>query len=213
MDVSTLDGIGLRNKTDKSSLVHGFLRVYEIFLAPRRAAITDFLEIGVYDGGSLRTWSEYLPQARITGVDIDPRCLAYAGGNAQVELCDQGDPLALQRLMVKLRERHSGFDVILDDGSHVWSHQILTFETLWAFLKPGGLFIIEDADTSYGDHVPYYGHNSTITAADYIFKVCNYVLAGGQLRLSEEPDLRVRAIVPEISHVVVLPRSVMFFKK
>ena len=211
--MSTLDGIGLRNKTDKSSLVHGFLRIYEVFLEPRRSAITDVLEIGVYDGGSLRTWSEYLPGARITGVDIDPRCLAFAGGNAQVELCDQSDPLALQRLMVKLGHRHAGFDVILDDGSHVWSHQILTFETLWAFLKPGGIFIIEDSDTSYGDHVPYYGRDSTVRAADYIFKLANYVLAGGQLRLTEEPDLRVRAIVPEIDYVVVLHRSVVFFKK
>ena len=211
--MTTLDEIGLRNKTDRSSLVHGFLRIYEAFLGPRRDAITDFLEIGVYDGGSLRTWSEYLPNARITGVDIDPRCLAFAGGNAQVELCDQGDPLALLRLMMRLQPRHSAFDVILDDGSHVWSHQILTFETLWAFLKPGGIFIVEDTDTSYGDHVPYYGHDSTVRAADYIFKLCNYVLSGGQLRLSDEPDLRVRAIVPEIDHVVVLHRSVMILKK
>lgn len=210
---SRLDELGIRHRTDKSSRVHGYLPLYETFLRTLAAPVTDILEIGVYDGGSLRTWGEYYPAARITGVDIDPRCLAFAGGNIAVEMCDQADLLALQRLQVRLRARHDAFDIVLDDGSHVWSHQILTFETLFSSLRPGGVFIIEDIDTSYGDHVPHYGRDSTVTAADYLFNLASHVLAGGQRRLSEEPDLRLRSIVPDVQSVVVIRRSALIFRR
>ncbi len=37
-----------------------------------------------------------------------------------------------------------GFDVIIDDGSHVTEHQILTAECLLPRLNPGGVYVIED---------------------------------------------------------------------
>ena len=44
---------------------------------------------------------------------------------------------------------HGPFDVIIDDGSHVPSHQKLTFQTLWPHLRPGGLYAVEDIETSF----------------------------------------------------------------
>ena len=41
------------------------------------------------------------------------------------------------------------FDIVIDDGSHVPSHQLLTFETVWPHITPGGIFVIEDIETSY----------------------------------------------------------------
>ena len=42
------------------------------------------------------------------------------------------------------------FDVIIDDGSHIPWHQIFTLETIFdTFLKDGGVYIIEDIETSY----------------------------------------------------------------
>ncbi len=41
------------------------------------------------------------------------------------------------------------FDIGIDDGSHIWCHQILAFERLWPAIKRGGLYVIEDVLTSY----------------------------------------------------------------
>lgn len=42
------------------------------------------------------------------------------------------------------------FDVIVDDGSHIVHHQMLSFEYLFLnALKPGGLYVIEDLQTSF----------------------------------------------------------------
>ena len=47
-------------------------------------------------------------------------------------------------------ERSGGnFDVIIDDGSHLPSHQVISFEALWKSVVPGGQYIVEDTETSY----------------------------------------------------------------
>ncbi len=45
-----------------------------------------------------------------------------------------------------------GVDIVLDDGSHVGSHQRTSFETLFPLLNEGGIYLIEDLHTSYWTH-------------------------------------------------------------
>ena len=37
-----------------------------------------------------------------------------------------------------------GFDILLDDGSHLPEHQFTTFVHLWSAIRPGGVLMIED---------------------------------------------------------------------
>ena len=43
-----------------------------------------------------------------------------------------------------LSKQPGGFDIIIDDGSHASYHQQLTMVSLFALLRSGGLYIIED---------------------------------------------------------------------
>ena len=47
--------------------------------------------------------------------------------------------------MAKLIQRKypEGFDIFLDDGSHVPEHQFTTFVHMWSAIRPGGV-LIED---------------------------------------------------------------------
>jgi demethylmacrocin O-methyltransferase len=40
-------------------------------------------------------------------------------------------------------------DIVIDDGSHISSHVIMSFSTLFPALSDGGLYVIEDLQTSY----------------------------------------------------------------
>lgn len=40
------------------------------------------------------------------------------------------------------------FDIIIDDGGHLYHQQKASFEVLWAELAPGGLYFIEDLQVS-----------------------------------------------------------------
>ena len=73
---------------------------------------------------------------------------------------DQSDVDFLKQMKVDLN--HEQFDIIVDDGSHVPWHQLFTFEIMFdTWLKPGGLYIIEDVETSYwdGSHPKIYGYD------------------------------------------------------
>ena len=51
--------------------------------------------------------------------------------------------------------------MIIDDGSHVPAHQLLGFKLLFPLIKPGGLYVIEDIESSYFDaeQVRIYGYS------------------------------------------------------
>jgi predicted O-methyltransferase YrrM len=131
--------------TDKGQ---GYTQVYDRWLAHVREQRLRVLEIGLYNGGSLRMWRDYLPNAVLHGIDIDARTLAYQDEvpNSQVRLVDQGDAGALEALIAELG---GNYDFILDDGGHTMEQQIVSFEVLWPTIMPGGIYVIEDIATAY----------------------------------------------------------------
>jgi hypothetical protein len=131
--------------TDKGTQ---YTQVYHRWLAHAREQRMRMLEIGLYNGGSLRMWRDYLPNTVLHGIDIDARTLAYQDEvpNSQVRLVDQGDAGALERFVAELG---GNYDFILDDGGHTMVQQIVSFEVLWPHVMPGGIYAIEDLGTSY----------------------------------------------------------------
>src|ERR1700722_18692475 len=93
--LQTLDELGIRRITDKSSLDHDYLDKYERLFAPFRDAPITVLEIGVFDGGSLRLWEDYFPRATIVGINIREACKQHEGGRRIVELASQADGNAM----------------------------------------------------------------------------------------------------------------------
>lgn len=130
--------------------------IYERVLAPYRDGFPladgserplTFLEIGVFEGGSLEVWRRYFgPSATIVGVDIDPTCAYLVPPHvAEIRIGSQADPNFMRSVIADM----GGIDTVLDDGSHNADHQRATFDTLWPLLSDGGLYLIEDTHTAY----------------------------------------------------------------
>jgi 23S rRNA U2552 (ribose-2'-O)-methylase RlmE/FtsJ len=104
------------------------------------------LEIGVYKGGSLQMWQDYFDKGSlIVGMDINNECINYSGDNIEIFIGDQSNIDDLGKLVKKF----GNFDIIIDDGSHMNSHQIKTFEFLYDYVNAGGIYLVEDTHTSY----------------------------------------------------------------
>lgn len=128
-----------------------YFEIYHTFFDKYVGTDVKILEIGVFKGGSMQMWKEYFGEkATIVGVDIDERCKAFEEGNVHICIGSQGDKEFLQ----KVSEQWGPFDIILDDGSHIMEHQIITYETMFPLLKDGGVFVCEDCHTSY---IPVFG--------------------------------------------------------
>lgn len=123
-----------------------YLPLYDRYLAKYRGTDVKMLEIGVYKGGSLHLWREYLgPKATIFGIDINPDCAAVNGIDCQVRIGSQADPAFLARVVAEM----GGVDIVLDDGSHVGRHIRASLDVLFPLLSEDGLYLIEDVHTAY----------------------------------------------------------------
>ena len=140
-----LRSAGMASGSDKVH-DHGYHRFYWRYL-PRRGHIAIF-EIGVgTHGGSLVMWRKLYPHARLVALEYpggDGAAILPADSQTTILQGDQADVGTLRDCAT-----HGPFDLIVDDGSHVPEHQMLAFETLFAAVKPGGAYIIEDIETSY----------------------------------------------------------------
>ncbi len=125
----------------------GYFDVYERHLSKFIGKKPRILEIGVLGGGSIEMWLKYFGEGtQVVGVDINEECKNYVyNGNVEIVMGDQGDPQFWDHYLADKK----GFDIVIDDGSHVMQHQIITLNKLFPALNPGGVFICEDTHTSY----------------------------------------------------------------
>jgi hypothetical protein len=137
-------------KTDKWG-THRYAQHYQRHLEHLKNDTFNLLEIGIggysragQGGASLRMWKHFFAGAAIYGMDIqdksfvdEERIVTFVG--------DQSDPDSLRAVADKIGR----LDVIIDDGSHLSPHVKTTFETLFPLLADGGIYAVEDTQTSY----------------------------------------------------------------
>ena len=125
-----------------------YLELYDHYFSRFRNTPVRMLEIGVFEGGSLELWRQYLgADAIIYGIDIDPRCAAKVDAPNHVRIGSQANPDFLRSVVAEM----GGVDLILDDGSHKGSHIITSFRTLFPLLAENGLYAIEDMHDDYSE--------------------------------------------------------------
>lgn len=174
--MSKLNDIGLKHNTDKSSTIHDYLKKYEKYFPYKREDKLKILEIGILGGSSLKTWKEYFFNSDVIGIDINQDCKKYEEERIFVEIGDQTD----ESLLKYVSEKYGPFDLIIDDGSHINEHVIISFKFLFNYLKPNGLYVVEDACTSYW--WDYNGGLKKETSSIEFFKnVIDEVNFGGEL--------------------------------
>jgi hypothetical protein len=104
------------------------------------------LEIGVDQGGSLQMWKKYFgSQAKIYGVDINPACKNLEEENIKIFIGSQSDRAFLRTIITQIPQ----IDILIDDGGHSMTQQIISFEELYEHIKPDGVYLCEDLHTSY----------------------------------------------------------------
>lgn len=136
-----LDQIAIECGTDKSSKGHNYCQYYDMFFSHMREWPNNLLEIGIDKGDSIKMWQEYFPITAIHGIDIRDGYEYLHDGRTLTHVVDQSKK---GELVIFGEGYNQYFNIIIDDGSHQSEDMILTFETLFPYLKSGGYYIIED---------------------------------------------------------------------
>jgi SAM-dependent methyltransferase len=190
---------------DLTRKADSYLREYERILAGRREQPLRVLELGVSSGASLLLWRDYLPNAVIVGVDIDPMPEKLRGWDRVHFLQgSQDDPAVLDRAA---SIAGGAFDLIVDDASHIGYLTKRSFLYLFqSWLRPGGTYVIEDFGTGY---LPDYPDGSAFVApadgdavpATRVFASHQFGMAGVVKQLIDH--MMQGLITGQASHLVV----------
>ena len=140
----TLNELGVKHKTDKSTITHCYLDNYEKHLKEWRDQEFNLLEIGVAGGASIRMWREYFPKVKVYGVDNNPDCAGEG-----IFIGDHNDKVFMDSVMSKIGQCR----LIIDDGSHVGHDMKNLFDRLFVHhVVSGGLYVVEDTHCLYSPH-------------------------------------------------------------
>jgi cephalosporin hydroxylase len=138
-----------------------YFPIYEKYLKRFIGKPSKLVEIGVYSGGSLRMWKDYLgEECEIIGIDIENDCKAYEESRVRIEIGDQAD----SSFWNQFKMRETDINVLIDDGGHTPEQQAVTLQEMLPHLSPGGVYICEDI---------HYSDNSFINFAAGLVRELN----------------------------------------
>lgn len=122
-----------------------FTPIYNRHFKNIRKQPLNILEIGVGSGPSLKMWYEYFPEATIHALDITD-CAQHNNDRVKTYIADQTNREQLQKTTDSIGR---ALDIIIDDGGHGMEQQQVSLGFLFKYLKPNGMYFIEDLHTSY----------------------------------------------------------------
>jgi hypothetical protein len=165
---NNLTKIATIHKTDKFGN-HFYTPHYQNHFKHLKYKKINLLEIGVggYEspltgGNSLRMWKSYFPFAKIFSLDIYDKSFLQEK-RIKIFKGSQVDKDFLNDVCNYIGE----IDLIIDDGSHINEHVITTFKLLFPKLKKGGIYVVEDTQTSYWEN--YGGDSNDLNKENTIY--------------------------------------------
>jgi hypothetical protein len=176
----TLEELAFKYRTDKSAKyicpsMHGYTLTYDPILSPFREDTIRLLEVGVCmettkGGHSIRMWYDYFQNASIFAFDIvDMSSLE----NDRVKFF-RGDQSIREDFQSMYKSFGSEeFDFIVEDGSHQHAHQMISFASLFKYVKSDGIYFLEDIS------IP--GHNVCCIRNDETYMVLQKFIETGKI--------------------------------
>ena len=128
--------------TDKFDL--GYMKhIYEPIFKKDGSRIKAILEIGVFEGDSLREWHSRFPQAIVHGVDLSTPNVTDLDPNL-VTIYSGVDAYSTNSISRFLGIRPQGYDLIIDDGPHTLESQLFFVRNYGSLLADDGIMVLED---------------------------------------------------------------------
>lgn len=148
--INNLDKLAQIYKTDKWGK-HFYTPHYQSHFNKFKNKRIKLLEIRVggygsplSGGQSLRMGKRFFPFGKTFAIYIYDKSF-FQEKRIRIYQGSQVDKPFLENVMLEM----GALDIVVDDGSHINEHVIETFKILFSQLKDGGVYAIEDTQTSY----------------------------------------------------------------
>jgi hypothetical protein len=150
---SILCKLGGKYKTDKSQFNkkghrHSYTAAYNLLFIHLRNKKINFAEIGILNNSSIKMWRDYFRFANIDGFDYDKKLIRKAKkDNLKKVSYHDINVNNVNSINDAFKKTKKKYDIIIDDSTHFFDHQINIINVTKKFLNKGGFLIIEDIYT------------------------------------------------------------------
>ncbi len=150
LEESNLCTLGRKFNTNKSSLNldghrSGYTSFYNLFFFHLINKKCSVAEIGIEKNASTKMWRKYFKKGSIDCFEIDKEKINYAKKdklkNVKYHYIDVSKTNVINAQFKKVKKK---YDLIIDDSTHYFDHQINIITNVYKYLKPGGVLVIED---------------------------------------------------------------------
>ena len=150
LEETILCHLGRRYNTNKSSINmvghrSGYTSFYNLIFTNFINKKCSFAEIGIEKNASTKMWRAFFKKANIDCFEIDKQKINQAKRdklkNVKYYFIDVSNKKIINAQFKKTKKK---YDIIIDDSTHLFDHQINIILSTYKFLKPGGIIIIED---------------------------------------------------------------------
>lgn len=140
-----LSSIVDNTKTDKNT-VHSYLELYETLLNKKKNTAKNVLEVGIYNGGSIKLWYDYFPNATVHALDIRDINTVYdvLKNNNRIKLYTSTNAYDESKFKENFLDKNIKCDFMLDDGPHTLNSMIDFIRLYSQIITDDGILIIED---------------------------------------------------------------------
>ena len=148
--MSDMCRLGASFGTDKSPYSnthhrHAYTAVYDLLFAGRRFDQLVLGEMGILDNMSMHVWRSFFPLATLHGFEyFDEKIAAARAHRLPRTTYSHVDVGSTQSIFHALNEVGTLFDILIDDSTHLFEHQVNFVQVAVDFVKPGGIVDVED---------------------------------------------------------------------
>jgi cephalosporin hydroxylase len=140
-----------------------------------RADSINFVEIGVWHGGSMAMWCKYLPKAKFLFYDIANQVKPKADKHidwtrSRLHIASAYTPESVQ---VARDYFKNGIDFLLDDGPHTLDSMLQVVSLYAPLMNQGGVLMIEDVQSK-----DWFVNLSAVAPSNSIFKAIDLSESG-----------------------------------
>jgi hypothetical protein len=174
LDELNLNGADWQGGTDKAN-GHNYTSTYAKYLAEMRADIINFVEIGVWHGGSMAMWCKYLPKAKFLFYDIANQVKPKADQHidwtrSKLHIASAYTPESVQIARDYFK---NGIDFLLDDGPHTLESMLQVVSLYSPLMNQGGILMIEDVQNK-----DWFVNLSAVAPSNSVFEAIDLTESG-----------------------------------
>ena len=135
-------------RTDKNT-VHSYLPLYQKLLISKMETAKNVLEVGIWNGGSIKLWNDFFKNANVYGLDIinSDNIWECIKNKENIILYTSTDAYDSNFFITNFLNKNIKCDFMLDDGPHTLESMIKFIQLYSQIMTDDGILIIEDVQS------------------------------------------------------------------